>query len=775
MAEEEIVIIEEEDAADIESSQEKDKDKDSPLSQKFSLTKKKIIIIGSIVIVLLLTLTLFLLLRTSSTEPKKDLIDITSEQTKKEKIKKLSSSELEQMIKRANVLYEKGYKNDALKLYEKIAIYSESISYYNLGVAELKDKQYKKAINSFDLAIRNRQNLCVSAINAAVASLELRDKEKFEYYINMAHSYLPSEASKPLYSYYYALINFYKENYLEALSPLGHRTSEYYENTQNQLHAKINLLFSSYNTAIADLEENYQDENALTLGLLYANIGDISLAKRYLRAAITQGISPVKSQLALAYVDLKSGQVHEAATLIENLAAMYPQEIYKHYPIETFLKESLFDINLAQNNFHKNIIHNQNTIYQILFYFAPYKIFNANKTISYIRKGNANISIDNISGASQYLSESASLSSVNMDIAKSIQLALNFRLQEANTKLKNLVDKNSRNSIAQYNLALTYAQLGEMPLAYEHFIKSYHLNAKNYLAGIFAIMSSKVINQENKKFNLIIKENLVHEPNNQEYDFYRALIHFKEGNFPATYNWMEKNTKEQPLYIAFNILISMSMNKEKLAQKYSQKLIKLLPNDILPHLIYIDTFYSKEENKIFARKAIKHLKSQNFTMNDYYYGPFIAQYLYTQYAQITGTLYPLKLKLKEKLSTEQDSYIRIMQALALVDIYTKDFEEAYTIYNELIDTHKQQDSHTLFLAAIAAMGASHPANAIALLEIAKRKNPKHNESRYALGLLYLQTQNVDGAVVAFKALSQPDFQSQFFNFRVIKGTSKNNI
>lgn len=762
--EEEIIIIEEEEAAGIPVDFE---DRYDEAHTQKSFPRKKLIFIIAPIGILLLILIALLLGTDDAPEYQKEIL-INHKQTKPENVKKLSNSELEQMIKRANILYTQGQKNDALKLYEKIATYSESISYYNLGVVELKDKQYEKAIQSFDLAIKNNQNVCVSAINSAVASLELGDQESFKRYINMAHSYLPQEASSKMYSYYYALINFYQDNYLEALSPLTHRTSSDYEQVQNRLHAKINALFASYHTAIADLEKSNPDENALSLGLLYANLGDLTLAKKYLRSAIQQGTSPVKSQVALALVDLKSGQVQSAANLLETITDMYPEEVYQHYPIETFLKKSLFDINLAQQNFHENIIHDQDTIYQILFYFAPYKIFNANQTISYIRKGNANVSIDNVTGASEYLSQSASLSNVNLNIAKSIQMALNFRLNEANANLKEIVKQYPRHSIVHYNLALTYAQLGEIAHAHEHFMQSYHLDAKNYLSGIFAVMTSKLISQENEKFNQIIKENLAHEPKNEEFNFYRALIHFKEGNFPATYHWLEEQKKERPLYLTFDTLIAMSMGKEELAQEYSEKLTQILPNDILPHLLYIDTHFAKEEQKMFARKAIAHLKRQHFDMSDFYYGPFVTKYLYTQYAQITGSLYPLLEQLKDKMNTEKGNPVGVIQALALVNIYTQNFEEAYTLYNELIDQHKQQDSHTLFLGAIAATGASHPANAIALLELAKRKNPKHQESRYALGLLYLQTQNNEGAVIQFKYMNQVDFQSQYFNFRMLQ-------
>jgi len=757
--EEEIIIIEEEEAAGIDAFEDRYEEKVP------STSNKTYIIIGSVLSLVFLLLIVFLL-TDGDKRPYKEEIKFTQEQTIQEESPRMTPSELEQMIKRANILYQEENKEAALKLYEKIATYSESISYYNLGVAQMQDKQYENAIENFDKAIKNKQNLCVSALNAAVAALELGDQKRFTNYINRAHSYLPQEAASPMYSYYYALINFYQGNYLEALSPLEHRSSDDYALIQDQLYAKINLLFSSYHNAIAGLERSDPDESALSLGLLYANLGDLTLAKKHLRLAIQQGLEPVKSQLALSFVNLKSGQVQNAATLLENITTMYPEEVYKHYPIQTYLKESLFDINLAQKNFHENIIHNQSSIYQILFYFAPYKIFNANQTISYIRKGNANVSIDNVTGASQYLSQSASLSNVNFNIAKSIQSALNFRLLEANENLKRVVNLYPRHPIIHYDLGLTYAQLGQVELAYKHFLKSYHLDAKNYLSGIFAMMTSKLLNKEHETLSKIIKHDLALEPKNEEYDLYRALIHFKENNLPATYDWMEKKKKERPFYLVLDTLIAMSMGRESDAQHYSQKLTNLLPNDILPHLLYIDTHYAKHENKIFARKAITHLKRQKFTMDDYYYGPFITKQLYTQYAQFTGSLRPLQEQLREKYTMERERPVGVMQALGLVNIYTQDFEEAYTIYNELIDNYKQQDSHTLFLGAIAATAANHPANAIALLELARRKNPEHKESRFALGLLYLQTKNNEGAVISFKNISDVNFQSQFFNFKI---------
>ena len=73
---------------------------------------------------------------------------------------------------------------------------------------------------------------------------------------------------------------------------------------------------------------------------------------------------------------------------------MFPEEVYKYYPIRVHLKESLFDAKKAQKEYRRNIASSKNLNYQKIFYFSPYKVFNANQTISYIRKGNANIYID---------------------------------------------------------------------------------------------------------------------------------------------------------------------------------------------------------------------------------------------------------------------------------------------------------------------------------------------------------------------------------------------
>ncbi len=759
---EDIIIIEDSEAAGFDDGSANDKK-----SAKEGLSQKKLIIIAAVLLVLLLVVVVAALFALKASKEEEVIsIDTIEQKLDKNTSKPIEPSKLEKMIAKANYLYTNGSKEEALYLYEKIAIYSEAISQYNLGVAQLKGKQYALALKTFQKAIQNDEKRCVSAINAAVCSLHLEDKESFEYYIDLAHAYLPNEIDSPLYSYYYTLINYYNQNYLEALSALKNPTSKEYPNVQKHLSAKINALFGNNYDAIENLEDNYSHLDTFSLGLLYANVGDLSLARSHLEDAIIRDIEPVKATLALALVNLQAGQVTSAGNDIKNITDMFPEEVYKPYPIRVKLKESLFNPDKAQYRYRNVTNYEKKVIYQKLFYFSPYKVFNADQTISYIRKGTANIYIDNVQGAQEYLKKSSSSSTVNQGIAKSIKKALAFKTREANEDLQSLVKIQPKHSILHYDLALTYAQLGDMVNAHKHFLRSYHLDAKNYLSGIFALMSAELINKNSVKLRSIIKDSLLDEDESEEKDFYKTLLFITGGNYLSAIEWLDHNYKQRPIYLAMDILIALELNKQEAAQKAAQKLTLLQPNDILPHLMYIDAYYDDLKTKEYAKKVQNYLKKQHFHFQDLYYGPYITRYLYIQQNLITGKLYFLKEQLSDVLETTANNPEDLTYALALTSLYNKDFEESYTLFNQLIDDLKVRDAYTLFLGAVASTAAKHHANAIALLELSKMKNTNFVESRYALGLLYLEDKNNQGAAIQLKKVGDNGFNSEFFDFEI---------
>ncbi len=758
-----IVIIAEDDAAEFDAAH------NSAISDEGSdeAKKKRVLILGGGAVAISLIILIFILLYIKLSE--KDEVIYMGDIDKKlqeNKQKVIQPSKLENMIAKANYLYTNGSKEKALALYEKIAIYSEAISQYNLGVAQLKNGQYETALKTFQKAIQNDEKRCVSAINAAVCSLHLKKQDSFDYYIDLAHAYLSHEIESPLYSYYYALINYYNKNYLEALSALKNPTSTEYPEVQKHLSAKINALFENNYDALEEMEKNFNEMDVFNIALLYARVGDITLARKYFEDAILKNIEPVKSQLALGLINLKSGQVATAAKQIRNITDMFPEEVYKPYPIKVTLKESLFDSTKAQANYRNNIEVSKLFNYQKIFYFSPYKIFNANNTISYIRKGNANIYIDDISSAKKYLKKSLSSSGVNIGIAKAIKKALSFKIREANSELLALLKIQPKHSILHYNIALTYAQMGNIVSAHKHFLRSYHLDAKNYLSGVYAIMTSQLINKESLKLKSIIKDAITQEEKSEEIMLLRTLMYISENSAISAVDWLDNNYKQRPLYLALDIIIALSLNRQDLAKKSSQQLTIILPNDILPHLMYIDANFYELESKEYARKVLNYLKIQKFHYNDLYFGPYVTRYLFIQQSLLTGQLYFLRQRLRNVLESSHKDKKDITSSLALASLYDRAYEESYTLYNNLIDNLKVRDAYTLFLGAVASTAASHHENAIALLELSKMKDATFLESRYALGLLYLQVKNNHGAGIQLSKVGDNGFISQYFNFEI---------
>jgi Flp pilus assembly protein TadD len=760
-AQEEIIIIQESDVADDDKSE-------AIVVDDEQAKKKKILLFGGIAILLLLIIVISLLLVLKSSQKKQDTsMDYLGESLKNQKAEIVEPSKLENMIVKANYLYSSGSKQEALSLYEQIAQYSEAVSLYNLGVAQLKDKQYKQAQLTFEKAIKNNDKRCVSAINAAVCSIYLKENENFRYYIDLAHAHLPNEIDSPLYPYYYALINYYNKNYLEALSALQNTKEKMaYPLVENNLKAKLNALFGNNYAAIEAMENKFQDGDDLSLALLYARIGEFNLAISHLEASILKNVEPVKSQMALGLINLKAGKITDATREIKNVTDMFPTQVYQTYPIKVTLKQSLFDAKKAQKAYLSTITNSKILNYQKIFYYSPYKVFNANQTISYIRKGNANIYIDNVESAQNYLFKSATSSNVNIGITKAIKQALSFKIRQANQTLKKLVKQQPKHSILQYDLALTYAQMGDMELAHEHFLRSYYLDAKNYLSGIYAILTSQLINQENSKLKSILKDSLAEEAPSEQKEFYITILNIAQNNYISSVDWLDNDYQQKPIYLALDVIISLKLNKMKKAKEASEKLTALLPTDILPHIMYIDSHFYDLQSTEYASKVLNYLKEQKFDFTDLYYGPYITRYLYIQENLITGKLYFLAQQLETKLQESNTQTEEIINALALTYLFGEQFEKAYTLYNSLIDEVKIRDVYTLFLGAIASTAAGHHGNAIALLELANLKNKSFSESRYALGLLYLELKNNEAATIQFAHIDANYFLSQYFDFEI---------
>ncbi|EAH5108195.1 tetratricopeptide repeat protein [Campylobacter coli] len=670
------------------------------------------------------------------------------------------------MIQKANALYLKGEVEQALKVYEQIAVYNESLSNYNLGVSQMNEGKFDEAFDSFKKAIANGENQSVAAINAAVCALKLNDKEKFKYYIDLAQVYLPKEGKSKLYDYYLALINYYKGYYPEALQMLQRVNSEPYTDVAKYLSAKIYAKMDFDAKSVQQLNTQGSFEPSLSLGLLYARMGEYDKAKIALNTAMKIERDFNQSLSALTLVDIKTGDFQDMLLRLQD-TYRNDEDKYKildRYKIKVRLNKELFNIAIAQRNFSNDILKKQKDQFDLLFYFAPYQVFDSKQASLYIKKANITNFVDDSSDGQSYLARSQALSSTNVKISNIINDALNQKLRLANKEFQALLEDYPEHSILQYNLALTYAQMQNYELAYKHFSSSYHLNPKNYLAGAFAMFCGKLSDNDTTKLYHEILDNIAADSNFKA-NMQKNMLFLANGDYISMLPYLHENGQKTPLNLIFETIIAKNNNLNNQVDVRIAKLRSELPQDIVANILYFNSLNSNLNIKEYAQNAQIHFKNLQVDYRSVFGGSNIARELYVNLMHIAGLLNLERQKFKTLINTSKVKDEGMIQTLAYLDIFAQQYEESYALYNTLIDEYGAKDSRTLFLASVAAVGANNPNSAIALLQLSKLTDKNNKESKVALGLLYQEVGNYEAAMTQYRTLPN-DFKSEFFTFDI---------
>ncbi|EDO9468684.1 tetratricopeptide repeat protein [Campylobacter coli] len=670
------------------------------------------------------------------------------------------------MIQKANALYLKGEVEQALKVYEQIAVYNESLSNYNLGVSQMNEGKFDEAFDSFKKAIANGENQSVAAINAAVCALKLNDKEKFKYYIDLAQVYLPKEGKSKLYDYYLALINYYKGYYPEALQMLQRVNLEPYTDVAKYLSAKIYAKMDFDAKSVQQLNTQGSFEPSLSLGLLYARMGEYDKAKIALNTAMKIERDFNQSLSALTLVDIKTGDFQDMLLRLQD-TYRNDEDKYKildRYKIKVRLNKELFNIAIAQRNFSNDILKKQKDQFDLLFYFAPYQVFDSKQASLYIKKANITNFVDDSSDGQSYLARSQALSSTNVKISNIINDALNQKLRLANKEFQALLEDYPEHSILQYNLALTYAQMQNYELAYKHFSSSYHLNPKNYLAGAFAMFCGKLSDNDTTKLYHEILDNIAADSNFKA-NMQKNMLFLANGDYISMLPYLDENGQKTPLNLIFETIIAKNNNLNNQVDVRIAKLRSELPQDIVANILYFNSLNSNLNIKEYAQNAQIHFKNLQVDYRSVFGGSNIARELYVNLMHIAGLLNLERQKFKTLINTSKVKDEGMIQTLAYLDIFAQQYEESYALYNTLIDEYGAKDSRTLFLASVAAVGANNPNSAIALLQLSKLTDKNNKESKVALGLLYQEVGNYEAAMTQYRTLPN-DFKSEFFTFDI---------
>lgn len=757
---EEVVIIEEgEEGTAPEAAPEEE-----AIVDDSGAKKKKLIIIGAAVGVLLIVAGIagFVIYKKKHHE---GAAEAPVEKKEKEEEPR-DTTELEEMIRKATALYAQGEKEKALEIFEQVAQYSESVSQYNLGAAKMKEENYQAALGHFEKALQNKEHQCPSALNGAICALKLCDQKKFYEYLGVAKEHLPEEIDSPLYSHYYSLIHYYQTQYFEAMAAFNRPTSSYMPEQSNNAKARISFLFGDIDQTIALLKKEKSPVNELPIGLLYAQKDMYDEAINHLQKASKLNQDANVTLSALALINLKAGYYKDGAEALTQFQRLSNEPQPFTHPIHVTLKPSLFNIDAAQKVFKNDMFKNSRSQFSLVFYFAPYKVFDANQAITDIRKGQVGIMKDETQLATGYLTRSSLTSKSNSDLLKAIRLALGHRLHEAKAILEKAAALTPRHTVVQYNLGLIDAQLGNYELAYKHFIKAYNLDTKNMEAGIFAIMTGKLIGSDTERTINMIKRDLFAKTNSSStYTQTVALLYFAEGNFAATTSWMEKNSEPSPMGEVLRILASNPDTEELTnAVKGAKKLSELLPDDMMAAFVSIYYQHYRESLKQVATMGQNLFNRKNLDWRSLYYGsPFVKEQI-INFAFVTGMLPRVEEKLTAQLGMEKEDKVAIALTLARTEIYLKHFKQADSIYRQLIQNKSINDAENYFLAAVATLGCGNSSDAIGFLNLSKMIDPKQSETRYALALLYLEAGNTGVSIKSLENIENSSFRSKYFDF-----------
>ena len=755
----------------------------SPIAQKFPAlnalkgNKKALIaLIGGGVSALVLIISLVVFAFSSSEEedmpppppPKPAKISQAPQVEQLSKKGSIDESELGQMIKKANILYEQGDKLEALDLFEHIAIFSQSLAGYNLGVIKLKEKEYAQALQSFDLAIESGEDVAVSAINAAYAAHKLGKQNLVDYYVGISSSHLFESSKAPFYSFLYSLVDVYKGFYFESLSSLLNPNSKAYQAYNNRLAARVFTLFNDDYNALAALKKTPAKKDNLAIAQLHARVGEYKQARQYMYEYLNAFAKDPHALMSLQLIELKLGNFKESVSILNRMMRQDEKNPdLSLYPIRVKLKDELFDIHKAQENFwNRKFEHEQILGYKIVYYYAPFRVFDAKQGLGVIQEGGIHLKIDNIEFAKSALGEGSGIAKVNQNIALALREVNQNNIRKARDYMLKALRIYPNHAILHYNIGVLYAQVGDYDSAYTHFLRAYHLDSSDVLSGLFAVVAGRLTYRNVDRILSAISADFadISFESSEQKAFLLCFLRYLNNVPIEDFAWI--GNAKKPIYHALKSAYGIAKRDPQMSMESFQKIQELYPKDVVANVMYELARFFRRDLKEVALELNELYYKRDLDMSSIYFGASLARELYIYTSFITGTLLSIEPELEKKLLSTNDNNAGILQVLGLLNIYSGHFEKAFVYYNTLIDDLKEDDPQTRFLGAVAALGAGRHENAVALLQISKIESATNLEAKFALGLLYQEAKNFKAARDHYEQVSSSDFVSEYFDFDI---------
>lgn len=682
----------------------------------------------------------------------------------------IKESNMDNLIIKGNLLFQQGLHKEAYQVFRKIADFSQSIANYNLGTIQLKNNSYEDSIVAYSDSIETGQNISASSINAAIAALKINRYDLSSHYLNLARDNLAEIANEPFFSYAYALLSYYKGNYFETLSPLLNPNSKDFTTQNARLAAHIFTIFSDDENALKNIQKVATPKDDKTIGLLYARMAQYPKAKTHLMNYLRANPRDIDSMLALGLIDLKLGNYMGAANSLESIASNrgFQEKAQKIYPIKVIINPELFDIALAQRMFWERDFENKDKLgYKMLFYYAPYRVFDAKRALEEISQASSLTHI-NITEGKNMLLRSSTTSKIDKQILRTLVELESKNLREALGFLQEATKNNPNHAILYYNLGLVLAQLGHYDDAYSHFIRAYYLDQSDYISGIFAVLAGRFSNKNTNRINNDLLQRFYDEeivdPTKKAY--IENFLNYLNDNQFQERDWIKNAKAKEPIYYVLEFIYALkSKNKKEMLENINE-LKNIYPNDIVANILSILVGSFGDNLQDISISMYNLFNQKSLDLRPLHLGGAFPRELYVYTGFVTGSLQNQARIMQNYLIANESDPRGTMQTLGAIYLYQREFQKAYSIYTTLVDELKEGDSHTRFLAAVSAVGAGNYPDAVLLLQLAKMETPTAYEARYGLGLLYHAANNLKTAALNYNFIAVPNFHSQFFDFQI---------
>ncbi|WP_121021330.1 tetratricopeptide repeat protein [Helicobacter vulpis] len=700
---------------------------------------------------------------------------------------RLSNEEaINALIAKADILYQQGQRQEALNIFNDISRLSSSIANHNLGVIKMREHDYTGALSAFNNAIESGQNTSVNAINAMVASFYLNNMDLYTRYLKLTMQHLPEIANQPVYAYTYSLGLYYGGHYFETLSTLNHSDSTMFKSARQRLASKIYLLFGDAQNALDNLDAVATPKDQKALGLLAARLGRYDEALEHLKHYSEQFPEDMSTFMAMEIIYLKMGNLIEASRVLGFLGQQSANNAHKlkilsdTYPIAPVLNARFFDINTVRRDFWTNNFKGSIglPIYRIFFYYAPFNLIDVKRGLAVVQAGVSFVDTNgdkDLESALQVLNTGKDMSTSDQYTLRALKDVGQSHLRSALRQLKLALQANPNNAVSHYNAALIYAQLEDFNHASFHFKKSYYLDSRNILAGIFAVLAGRLNYEDTDMFlkKLTTDFQNMNFNNKVQRAFLHSFIAYLNDASNDDLSWLSHVHKPLKIYYALNVAYAhKAHDKQRLVNSF-KALQTMQPNNMLTNLFYeMMLKYRADIKQMLGAYAF--LTNKNMNVEELIHGPLLARKMYIYLGFITGLLNQQERELTLRLSATQDPDLStdLMRMLGLISIFQKKYEKAISLFNFLIDERKEVDAEPLMLGALANIAMKRYSDAALILEFAKTKLPGNYDVRYGLGLLYQRNGNLEASLNHFGVIKDNKFQSNYLDFVIKAPTNR---